>query len=138
MTEARPLVSSVVERARRLGTSTWSLRRSPSSARNGKSVGPVEIVAPDRQSMARLLEETVSLFPAELVATDAAWVVRFQPPPGGAWVLDFLALVERWLESCRLSSAEVLYGDRRYQIRSTPDIAQFRAAAESPHGTRHG
>ena len=88
--------------------------------------------------MARLLEETVSLYPTELLATDSAWVVRVQPPPGGAWVLDFLALVERWLESCRLPSANVLYGGRSYMIRSTPDIAQFRAAAESSRGARHG
>ena len=106
-------------------------RPSPSTAWSTESVRPVEIVAPDRKSMALLLKEADPFFPAQLVSTDPSWVVRLHPPAGGAWVLDLLALVERWLESCRLPCAKVLYGGRSYLIRPSTDFAEFSAAAGS-------
>jgi len=96
-----------------------------------ESARHVEIVAPDRRSTALLLDEAVSVFPAELLATDSAWVVRLRPPARGAWAVDLLALVERWLESCRLPCANLLYGGRSYLIHASTDIAQLETAAGS-------
>lgn len=47
-------------------------------------------------------------------------IVRLQPPstePG--WVIELLALVERWLESVPLPCASLIYGGRSYLIRSS-------------------
>lgn len=104
------------------------------SAESFESVRPVEIIAPDRKSMALLLMEADPFFPAQLVATDPSWVVRLHPPAGGAWVLDLLALVERWLESCRLPCAKVLYGGRSYLIHPSTDFGEFGTAAGSTGG----
>lgn len=85
----------------------------------------IEIVAPDPECAALLLEYASPLFPAELVAGDVS-VVRLQPPQAGArWVIELLALVERWLESVPLPCANVIYGGRSYLIRSSLDITQF-------------
>ena len=62
------------------------------------------------------------MFPAELVP-GPPWIVRFQPPPtGGDWVIDLLALVERWLASAPIPCAKMRRGGRTYLIRgpSTP------------------
>jgi hypothetical protein len=91
---------------------------------------PIEIVAPDRHCTAELLEQAALLFPAEVVC-DSSWIVRLEPPTGGEWAHDLLALVERWLEACRLPCAKVLYGGRSYLIRASTDGAWFKAAAES-------
>jgi len=107
---------------------------------------PIEIIAPDRYCTTVLLEHAAELFPAEVVSDiDAldgidpvdrsAWIVRLEPPPGRDWALELLSLVERWLESCRLPCAKVLYGGRSYLIRASTDGAWFQAAAESGHGT---
>ena len=106
----------------------------------------IEIIAPDRYCTTVLLEHAAELFPAEVVSDiDAldgidpvdrsAWIVRLEPPPGRDWALELLSLVERWLESCRLPCAKVLYGGRSYLIRASTDGAWFQAAAESGHGT---
>jgi hypothetical protein len=85
-------------------------------------VQPIEIVAPDKFSTALLLEYATPIFPAEVVS-GSKWVVRLQPPPAqGRWVLELLSLVERWLESARLPSANVLYGGRSYVIRATGEV----------------
>jgi hypothetical protein len=126
MTATRPLASSVFKRGQKLVTAPFKDRESARTAWDTEAPRPVEIVAPDRESMSWLLEEAAgSQLAAELVATDSSWLVRLQPPVGGAWVLDFLVLVERWLESCRLPSATVLYGDRSYVIRPTRELARF-------------
>jgi hypothetical protein len=93
------------------------------------SVQPLEIVAPDPYCTALLLEYAAPLFPAELVAGSAG-TVRLQPPAGGTWVLELLALVERWLESIPLPCATVRYGGRSYLIRASTDD-QLRAAVQS-------
>jgi hypothetical protein len=111
---------------------------------------PIEIIAPDRYCTTVLLEHAAPLFPAEVVygidafagvAPDgaesidrSAWVVRLEPPAERDWALELLSLVERWLESCRLPCAKVLYGGRSYLIRASTDGAWFRAAAESSNG----
>ncbi|HMJ00192.1 MAG TPA: hypothetical protein VK488_10200 [Gaiellaceae bacterium] len=96
---------------------------------------PVEIVAPDQLSTALLLEYAAPVFPAELVS-GTSWIVRLQPPPsGGGWVLELLALVERWLESARLPCANVLYGGRSYMIRTSVHLALAGASSQEERAT---
>lgn len=80
-------------------------------------VGPIEVVAPDSYCSTLLLEQAHPFFPAEIVS-GSAWIVRLQPPSGRGWVLELLALVERWLDSVPLPCAKVLYGGRSYLIRA--------------------
>lgn len=94
---------------------------------------PIEIVSPDRYCATLLLEHAAPVFPAEVVR-DSAWIVRLEPPAEREWALDLLSLVERWLESCRLPCAKVLYGGRSYLIRASTDGAWFQSAAESGRG----
>jgi hypothetical protein len=108
---------------------TRGTRPKPSTAWTGESAQPVEIVANDSYCADLLLEYAAPLFPVEVVA-DTEWVVRLQPPAGGAWVLEVLSLVERWLEAARLPCAKVLYGDRSYLIRTSTDSAHSRAYTE--------
>lgn len=97
--------------------------KQPRAAWSPEGVRPIEIVAPDQLSTALLLEYAAPLFPAEHVS-GSSWIVRLQPPPtGGKWVLELLSLVERWLESTRLPSANVVYGGRSYLIRSSIEVA---------------
>lgn len=85
----------------------------------------IDIVTPDPECAALLLEYASPLFPAEL-APGGASVVRLQPPKAGArWVIELLALVERWLESVPLPCANVIYGGRSYLIRSTAHVEDF-------------
>ena len=80
-------------------------------------VESVEIVAPDRQSAMLLVDYAAATFPVELVA-GPSWIVRFRPPPSaGDWVIDLLALVERWLRSAPLPCAKIRRGGRSYLIR---------------------
>ncbi len=104
------------------------------------SAEPIEIVSPDRYSTALLLEYASALFPAEIAATESSWVVRLQPPTGGAWVLDFLALLERWLESVPLPCANVWYGGRSYLVRTSAGRAPAATPAGSPvaNASRNG
>jgi hypothetical protein len=98
-------------------------RKHPPAAWRSPQVRPIEIVAPDQLSTALLLEYAAPVFPAELVS-GTSWIVRLQPPPsGGGWVLDLLAIVERWLESARLPCANVVYGGRSYMIRTPTHLA---------------
>lgn len=90
---------------------------------------PIEIVAPDRFCATLLLEYAAPLFAAEIIA-GPAWIVSLQPRTEGAWVLELLVLVERWLESAPLPCATVHYGGRDYLIRASTQVAQF-AAVES-------
>ncbi len=96
---------------------------------NAASVLPslhrVEVVAPDSECAALLLQYAAPAFPAELV-TGVPLIVRLQPPHGGPrWVIEFLSLVQRWLESVPLPCAKVLYGGRGYLIRAPLDLAQL-------------
>jgi hypothetical protein len=80
---------------------------------------PIEIVSPDRYCTAVLLQYAAPMFPAEIVA-GSGWIVRLQTPAGGAWVVDFLAVVERWLGYVGLPCAKAVYGGRSYLIRASP------------------
>jgi hypothetical protein len=98
-------------------------RKHRPAAWRSEHVHPIEIVAPDQLSTALLLEYAAPVFPAEVVP-GTSWLVRLQPPPSeGTWVLDLLALVERWLESARLPCANVLYGGHTYKIRTSAHLA---------------
>ena len=90
----------------------------------------IEIVAPDQYCTALLLEHAAPLFPAEVISS-SAWIVRLEPPAERDWALELLSLIERWLESCRLPCAKVLYRGRSYLIRASTDGAWFQSAAES-------
>jgi hypothetical protein len=96
-----------------------------------QSARPIEVVAPDRDCATMLQEDADGLFP-DAIVSGSGLIVSLQPPAGGQWVLDFLSLVERWLESARLSCATVLYGGRSYLIPASTEIAQFRTATASP------
>ena len=86
-------------------------------------VAAVEIVAPDRHSAMLLAEFAAPAFAVELVP-GSPWVVRFrQPPVAGDWVVDLLALVERWLAATPLPCAKLLTGGRSYLIRGPLDAA---------------
>jgi hypothetical protein len=89
------------------------------------SVHRVEVIAPDPECAALLLQYVAPAFPAELV-TGVPLIVRLQPPQGEPrWVIEFLALVQRWLESAPLPCAKVLYDGRSYPIRAPLDLAQL-------------
>jgi hypothetical protein len=124
MTEAPALPSRT--RGRRGGSASREARPKLPTAWNSETSGPVEIVAHDLYCTNLLLRHAAPLFSAEIVS-GSAWVVRLQPPAGGGWVLELLALVDRWLESARLPCAKVLYGGRSYLIRTSPDIARARS-----------
>jgi hypothetical protein len=104
----------------------------------------IEIVAPDRYCTTLLLEHAAPVFPAAVVYGSefvhnaelerSGWIVRLEPPAERDWALELLSLVERWLESCRLPCAKVLYGGRSYLIRASTDGAWFQSAAESTRG----
>jgi hypothetical protein len=97
--------------------------RKPSPPWRSEAVPTIEIVSPDQLSTALLLEYAVPAFRAEVVS-GTSWIVRLQPPPsGGGWVLDLLALVERWLDSARLPCANVSYHGRSYTIRTSTHLA---------------
>lgn len=86
-------------------------------------VGAVEIVAPDRESALLLVECVGGAFPGELLP-GPSWIVRFrEPAAGGDWVVDLLALVERWLAAAPLPCAKLLRGGRSYLIRGPLDAA---------------
>jgi hypothetical protein len=117
---------------KRLGRRLSALRgpqRTQSAVPSSERAHPIEVVAPDEYCTSLLVEYAAPYFPAKIVS-GSGWVVRLQPPAGGAWVLELLALVDRWLEAARLPCAKVLYGGRSYLIRAPLDVAQF-AAAES-------
>ncbi len=88
-------------------------------------VDAVEIVAPDQFSAALLHAYAAPLFPAEIVH-DSSWAVRFHPPKSGRdWVVELLALIERWLQSVPLPCAKVLQDGRSYLIRSSTSRAHI-------------
>jgi hypothetical protein len=113
-------------------------RPRPGTATNSASSKPVEILAPDGYCADLLLEYATPLFPAE-IDRSSGWMVRLQPPPGGAWVLDFLSVVERWLESIPLPCTKVLYGDSSYLIRASTNSDQHaaRSASAPANGAAH-
>ena len=95
------------------------MRPTPRTAWSSEGPHRVEIVSPDPECAALLLEYASPLFPAKLI-TAPELIVRLLPPstePG--WVIELLALVERWLESARLACASLIYGGRSYLIRSS-------------------
>jgi hypothetical protein len=109
-------------------------KNAPASDGSSESAPQIEIVAPDRYCTALLLECAAPLFPAEIVS-GSGWIVRLQPPAGGGWVLELLALIERWLESARLPCAKVLYGGRSYLVRASTDLTQLVTAMEPAPAT---
>ena len=85
----------------------------------------VEVIAPDPECAALLLQYVAPAFAAELVA-GVPLMVRLQPPQNEPrWVIEFLALVQRWLESAPLPGANVLYGGRSYLICASMELARL-------------
>jgi len=115
------------------------LSRRSSSRRERRNARPawsfdglhrVEIVAPDIECAALLLEYASPVIPAQLVS-GAATIVRLAPPPNDTgWVIELLAVVERWLDAAPLPCAKLLYGGRSYLIRSTTHVAQLVTTVE--------
>jgi hypothetical protein len=132
MTEAPALSSRT--RGRKRGSAPPEGRPNLPTAWNSESSQPVEIVAHDLYCTDLLLRHAAPLFPAEIVS-GSSWVVRLQPPAGGGWALELLALVERWLESARLPCAKVLYGGRSYLIRTSPEIARARSSRTASYAS---
>ncbi len=110
-------------------------RSSPHTAWAGREgLHRVEVVAPDRECAALFVEYASPLFPAEIASGTPA-TVRLQPPTGGArWVIDLLAVVERWLEAVPLPSVDLMYGGRSYLIRSSTHVEDL-VAIPPPAGT---
>ena len=110
-------------------------RSRPRTAGTSEGLHRIEIMAPDPDCGALLLEYASPLFPAELVP-GASTTVRLQPPLAGVQrVLELLALVERWLESVPFPCANVIYGGRSYLIRSTTHVEDFVVAAPAAEAT---
>jgi hypothetical protein len=105
-----------------------SARRSARPAWSFDGLHRVEIVAPEEECAALLLAYVSPIFPAELVV-GAATIVRLEPPSDPGWVIELLAVVERWLEAAALPCAKLLYGGRSYLIRSSTHVAQLVVAA---------
>ena len=85
----------------------------------------VEVIAPDPECAALLLQYASPAFLAEL-GTGVPLLVRLRPPRREPrWVIEFLALIHRWLESVKLPEAKVQYGGRTYLIPSSIDVAQL-------------
>ena len=98
------------------------MTQAPELPTRSTGVKPIEIFAPDRRSTELLLLYAAPLFQAE-IGPGFVWIVKLQPPPTGAgWVVDFLSLVQRWLESARLPWANIVYDGRRYLIRPSAEI----------------
>jgi hypothetical protein len=105
------------------------VRPTPRTAWSSEGLHRVEIVSPDRECAAFLLEYASPLFAGDLI-TAPELTVRLLPAsiePG--WVIELLALVERWLESAWLSCTSLLYGGRSYLIRSSTHRRQTIASA---------
>jgi hypothetical protein len=97
-------------------------RRGRSKATNPwiapQGVHPIEVFAPDRGMADLLVGLAPPLFRAEIVP-GVVWIVRLHPVAKGAgWVLELLALLERWLESGRRPWVTVVYGGRNYLVRA--------------------
>jgi len=116
MTEAPAM--PFFERAGKRPSAWRRARPRPPTAWSSAHAQPIEIVAPDRDSATLLLDYAAPLFPAEIVS-GSTWIVRLLPRTGGAWVLELLSLVERWLESAALPRATVRCGGRTYLIRNS-------------------
>ncbi len=110
-------------------------RPSPRTAWTSEGLHRIDIIAPDPECAALLLEYATPLFPAEVVSGSSTPVVRLQPPAGAGWVIELLSLVERWLETTPLPCAEVLYGGRSYLVRAPLDLARFVVPATSEVAT---
>jgi len=109
------------------------------AALSSESAQPVEVVTPDRYCADLLLEFATPIVPAELLPGEAL-IVSLQPPlaaRGGWWVLEVLALLDRWLESVPLPCAKVLYGGHSYLIRSPIKAADHGATPRSPFPIPH-
>jgi len=125
-------VPSFLKRAIRRRSTVRGDRGSPNTAPTGSAgLHRVEVVAPDPKGAALLVAYAAPLFPAA-IAPGTSTTVHLQPPVGGGrWVIDLLALVERWLEAAPLSHAEVGYGGRNYLIRSSSRVGDLVAVPPS-------
>ena len=106
-------------------------RPNPRGAWSSEGLHRVEIVAPDSERAALLVEYASPLFPAEIVR-GRGLTVRLQPPIGTGWAIELLSLVDRWLGVARLPRAKVLYGGRSYLIRAPLDVTKLVVAAGPP------
>ena len=81
---------------------------------------------PTRSAPLCCCEYASPLFPAELVpGTSSVRSACTRPRHGARWVIELLAVVDRWLESVPLPCANVNYGGRSYLIRSSLNVTQF-------------
>jgi len=131
---AAPARSLLTRTPRRRGAARPK-RPSPRTAWSSEGLHRVEIVAPDPECAALLLEYVSPHFRAKLISGPKL-LLRLEPPstePG--WMIELLTLVERWLESVPLPCASVLYGGRSYLIRSSTHVAQLAVVAPEPATT---
>ena len=92
----------------------------------------VEIIAPDQHCADLLVAGAAGVFSPEIVP-GSGWVIRFHAPAGGEWVLDFLSLIERWMEAIPIPCTKVFYGDRSYLIRAGAGVAPSDSAEPMLH-----
>ena len=125
MTEAPILIRGLKDEARRSPKATNDNVLSGSSF---KHLDAVEILSPDGYCAALLVRCATPMFAARIVA-GSSWVVRFEPPPRGRdRVIEFLAVIEEWLQAVRLPCAKLLYGGTSRLI----------GAGSAPRHTREG
>ena len=80
-----------------------------------------------------LVAEAGSDFHAELgESAVSGLVVRLAPAEAGStgWVFELLALVERWLQACRLPAADVRYAGRSYLIQAPAAERDWRGVVD--------
>lgn len=106
-------------------------RPTPPSPWTYRSDQPVEVIASTPTHAALLLEYASPLFPAQVVA-ESELIVRLQPITGPVWVLELLALLDRWLASTRLPCVRMRYGGRSYIIRAPIDAAKLTTPVLTP------
>ena len=128
-------VPSFLKRAISRRSTIRLVRPSPHPAwPGGEGLHRVEVVAPDPECAALFLAYASPLFPAA-IAPGAPATVHLHPPIADTgWVVELLAVVERWLEAARLPCANLIYGGRDYLIRSSNHLEDF-VAVPSPTGT---
>jgi hypothetical protein len=106
-------------------------RPTPPTAWTSGSGQLIEVIASTPTHAAILLDYASPLFPVQLVA-ESELIVRLQPIPGPAWVLELLALLDRWLISTQLPCVRLRYGGRSYIIRAPIDAGSLTIPVLTP------
>lgn len=89
-----------------------------SAAWRFEGVESLEIAAPDPHCALLLREYAAPAFPVEIVSGSPLLVTFRRPPAGGDWVVEALALVERWLAAIPLPCARIVHEGPAHVVRT--------------------